>query len=146
MQHAKKTKSSFSRRPSSRLQRPQLGAVHRSRPFGVVSGYQELGNTWSLVVRVRVSRQWIHLPSLFGRLVVTWRCTLLDASRNGNRRNVPCSPDDASNGDSRTTLADGADRVNRRKREGSPHYSRLYEKAFRSAHSNYSGRPATLEA
>jgi hypothetical protein len=45
MQHAKNTSSSFSNSPKCSLQLLQLGAVHRWTSSGVVSGYQELGNT-----------------------------------------------------------------------------------------------------
>jgi len=72
MHTAKNSKSSLSKRPNFSLQSLQLGAVHRWTLLGVVSGYQEPGKTWSFVASVRVVPQWIHLPSLRGRLIVVW--------------------------------------------------------------------------
>src|SRR5262245_52539704 len=39
----------------------QLGIFHFSRSGGVVSGYQESGNTWSQFLSTS-ARQWTHLP------------------------------------------------------------------------------------
>lgn len=71
---ASRTNSSFSIRPNVPLHRAQLGTVHLCTWLGVVSGYHEVGNTWSLVFSLSSIKQWTHFMAVVNP-ARSWKCS-----------------------------------------------------------------------